>query len=86
MDRIFNPFFTTKDRGTGLGLAIVHQIADSLGGSITVANAAEGGATFSLCLPAEWNQEQADGTTRQAGDGEAGSVAQRRWVREGSIQ
>ncbi len=51
MDRIFNPFFTTKDRGTGLGLAIVHQVAELLGGNVQVANAAEGGAVFSLCLP-----------------------------------
>jgi signal transduction histidine kinase len=51
MDRIFNPFFTTKDRGMGLGLAIVHQLVESLNGNVQVANAAEGGAVFSLCLP-----------------------------------
>lgn len=51
MDRIFNPFFTTKDRGTGLGLAIVHQNAELLGGHVQVANGAGGGAVFSLCLP-----------------------------------
>jgi two-component system sensor histidine kinase PilS (NtrC family) len=36
MDKIFIPFFTTKDRGTGLGLAIVHKIVVSHGGSISV--------------------------------------------------
>ncbi len=51
MDRIFNPFFTTKQRGTGLGLAIVHQVAEALGGHVQVANQAKGGAVFSLCLP-----------------------------------
>lgn len=51
MDRIFNPFFTTKAAGTGLGLAIVHQIAEMLGGSVHAANRREGGAVFSLCLP-----------------------------------
>jgi signal transduction histidine kinase len=51
MDRIFNPFFTTKATGTGLGLAIVHQIAELLGGTIQAANRREGGAVFSLCLP-----------------------------------
>jgi two-component system sensor histidine kinase PilS (NtrC family) len=35
-DKIFLPFFTTKDRGTGLGLAIVHKIVVSHGGSISV--------------------------------------------------
>jgi len=51
MDQIFNPFFTTKDKGTGLGLAIAHQIAETLGGTIQVANRSEGGAVFSLGLP-----------------------------------
>ncbi|TCO71352.1 sensor histidine kinase [Marinisporobacter balticus] len=36
MDRIFNPFFTTKEDGTGLGLSIVHKIITDSGGSITV--------------------------------------------------
>ena len=53
MDRIFNPFFTTKQTGTGLGLAIVHQTAEALGGSIQVAAGANGGAVFTLCLPLE---------------------------------
>ncbi len=53
MDRIFNPFFTTKDDGTGLGLAIVHQIAETLGGSVRAANREGGGACFSLGLPRE---------------------------------
>ena len=54
MDRIFNPFFTTKDRGMGLGLAIVHQIAESLHGNVQVANAPGGGAVFSLSIPTRW--------------------------------
>ncbi len=53
MDRIFNPFFTTKDSGTGLGLSIVHQIAESLGGTVRAANRSGGGAVFSMCLPCE---------------------------------
>jgi len=51
MDRIFNPFFTTKATGTGLGLAIVHQVVELLGGTIQAANRREGGAVFSLGLP-----------------------------------
>jgi signal transduction histidine kinase len=48
MDRIFNPFFTTKENGTGLGLAIVHRIVEAHDGSITVSNADGGGARFEI--------------------------------------
>jgi signal transduction histidine kinase len=49
VDRIFNPFFTTRSTGTGLGLAIVHRIIDAHGGAISVFN--DGGAVFELRLP-----------------------------------
>jgi signal transduction histidine kinase len=48
LDRIFNPFFTTKDTGTGLGLAIVHRIVDAHDGTITVTNPPGGGACFEI--------------------------------------
>lgn len=55
LDRIFDPFFTTSDSGLGLGLSISHTIAQRLGGTLTVANAAGGGAAFSLTLVA-WKE------------------------------
>jgi len=56
-ERIFNPFFTTKDKGAGLGLAIVHRIIDAHGGSIRVLPAHGGGTEFQLSLPFAANQQ-----------------------------
>jgi signal transduction histidine kinase len=50
LDKIFNPFFTTKDDGTGLGLAITYRIIKNHCGQISVKNRPEGGAQFTLTL------------------------------------
>lgn len=51
IEKIFDPFFSTKDRGTGLGLAIASRIVQAHEGYITV-NSGEGrGSTFTLCFP-----------------------------------
>jgi two-component system sensor histidine kinase AtoS len=49
-DKIFLPFFTTKDRGTGLGLSLVQKIIVSHGGSISV-DSGNKGTTFRIKLP-----------------------------------
>ncbi|HET9449377.1 MAG TPA: ATP-binding protein, partial [Aggregicoccus sp.] len=45
------PFHTTRTRGTGLGLAVARRMVEQHGGSISVENAASGGAVFSVVLP-----------------------------------
>jgi len=49
--RAFEPYVTTKAKGTGLGLAIVKKIVEEHGGSIGIANLAEGGTRVSVVLP-----------------------------------
>ena len=51
-DKIFLPFYTTKERGTGLGLAIVHKIIVSHGGTISAASSPLG-TTFVIRIPKE---------------------------------
>jgi two-component system sensor histidine kinase HydH len=54
MERIFDPFYTTKDGGTGLGLSICSRIADQHDGLLSVRNLREsGGVEFILSLPGE---------------------------------
>ena len=52
-DKVFAPYFTTKQvkGGTGLGLAIVHRIVSDHGGRITISDAPGGGARFAIELP-----------------------------------
>ena len=50
VERMFNPFFTTRATGTGLGLAIVHRILDAHGGRVRVPDSPRG-ARVELCLP-----------------------------------
>jgi PAS domain S-box-containing protein len=51
VERIFEPFYTTKFAGRGLGLAIVREIVRSLAGAIEVRPAPQGGTTFTVFLP-----------------------------------
>jgi signal transduction histidine kinase len=52
-EKIFQPFFTTKDEGTGLGLSIASRIIGEHGGSLTLENDTTTGATFKISLPVQ---------------------------------
>ena len=49
--RVFEPFFTTRDRGTGLGLAICRKIVQQHGGTIEIDSRLGVGTTVRIVLP-----------------------------------
>jgi two-component system nitrogen regulation sensor histidine kinase NtrY len=51
VDRIFEPYYTTKAKGTGLGLAIARQIVEDHGGEIRVRSQPNAGTTVEISLP-----------------------------------
>lgn len=53
IDKIFNPFYTTKDSGSGLGLSIVHRIIETHGGTISVSSRTGSGTRFTITFPCE---------------------------------
>jgi signal transduction histidine kinase len=57
-DRIFYPFFTTRERGSGIGLATVQKVAGSHGGSVELDTRVGEGSTFRIRLPIEESGEE----------------------------
>ncbi|HET9478005.1 MAG TPA: ATP-binding protein [Pyrinomonadaceae bacterium] len=60
LQKIFIPFFTTKPKGHGVGLALTHRIITEHGGTLTAANAVDGGAVFTIKIPSENTHASAD--------------------------
>jgi signal transduction histidine kinase len=57
-DKIFQPFFSTKEEGTGLGLSIAANILNEHGGFIALQDPQNGGATFVIGLPIEDSHDE----------------------------
>ncbi|HSM61934.1 MAG TPA: ATP-binding protein [Longimicrobiales bacterium] len=58
VERIFDPFYTTRGGGSGLGLAVVHRAVEAHAGAIFVERAPEGGAQFSIYFPGRVGEPQ----------------------------
>jgi PAS domain S-box-containing protein len=70
LSKIFNPFFTTKEKGAGLGLAIVRKIIIAHGGTIEVESRREEGTKFTVVLPiySEFSQIRANANNAEIAD------------------
>jgi PAS domain S-box-containing protein len=58
LDKIFDPYFTTKEEGSGLGLAITHSIISKHAGYISVQSKPGAGTTFTLYLPVSTREQK----------------------------
>jgi PAS domain S-box-containing protein len=58
LSKIFDPYFTTKEKGSGLGLATTYSIVKNHGGLVRVKSAVDAGTTFFLYLPASGKSEE----------------------------
>lgn len=74
INRIFEPFYTTKKRGTGLGLLIVQRIVRDHGGRIELENHAGKGATFRVWIPLHGPAPRLLGGSAAGATVEAGSA------------
>lgn len=57
LEKVFDPFYSTKPTGTGLGLAVAHRIVDTHGGTITIDSEPGAGTKVTLHLPIKQLQE-----------------------------
>ncbi|MBN2231598.1 MAG: cache domain-containing protein [Deltaproteobacteria bacterium] len=82
LDKIFEPFYTTKPRGTGLGLAITRRIVEQHGGRIAIDSIPGEGTTVTVTLPA---QKQVENRT-EAQAAQQSSAAGRETVTETGME
>jgi len=68
LEKIWDPFFTTKEMGTGLGLGIVKNIIESHGGSIQIVNRPVLGARVTIELPVKQKTDDTEDVSATTAD------------------
>jgi two-component system sensor histidine kinase HydH len=61
VNKVFDPYFTTKSKGTGLGLAIVHKIVEAHNGEIKIRSTPGRGTVFTLVIPVQPDEKSERG-------------------------
>ncbi len=74
LEKIFDPYFSTKQTGSGLGLASCHSIINNHNGSITAASELNEGTTFTILLPIAEAAKEADTDEKEMPISEAGPI------------
>ncbi len=77
LERVCEPFFTTRPGGTGLGLSVVRAVVEGLGGTLTLENRAGGGLRARIRLPADPAGAGLPSGTRASRHGEIETEARR---------
>jgi len=76
LGKIFNPFYTSKERGTGLGLGVARKIVDAHRGTIEVASEPGAGAEFAISIPLARGARGGEQAPPDNAPGERGGSAQ----------
>ena len=58
VDKLFKPFYTTKEEGTGLGLVVIKKLVEENNGTIEVRSIVEKGTTFIISFPTIKNDQE----------------------------
>jgi signal transduction histidine kinase len=74
LDKVFDPFFTTRDDGTGLGLSISYQIVSEHQGMLEVASQPGEGTIFTITLPLAEEQSRERSSSEQDGQEGCGAL------------